>query len=128
MSSLKCASTLQPLAHPGQIDRVPRRNQTRHLNRKSLLVSAPTGQMSARLPVYWLSSGLPGKIEISEWSPRRKNSSSEVPVTSCRNRMQREQRMHRSASRTICPPMSCTFFLCTLSSKANRLLCRPYFM
>jgi len=108
---------LHPVEQPGQTDRALFRNQTRHLKRKSLLVSAPTGQMSARLPVYRFCSGLPGKIEISEWSPRLKKASSPVRVTSWRKRTQREQRMQRSASSTICPPMSCTFFLWTLSSR-----------
>jgi hypothetical protein len=38
--------TLQPRAHPEQIEAVFFRNQTRCLKRNSLTVSAPTGQMS----------------------------------------------------------------------------------
>ena len=41
---------LQPREQPGQTDGVEPRYQTRHLNRKSLSVRAPTGQMSTTLP------------------------------------------------------------------------------
>ena len=41
---------LQPVEQPPQTESVLCRNQTRHLKRKSLEVSAPTGQMSTTLP------------------------------------------------------------------------------
>jgi len=52
---------LQPRAQPVQIDRAELMNQTRPRKRKSVEVSAPTGQMSTTLPEYLSSSGWPGR-------------------------------------------------------------------
>ena len=49
--------TLQPFAHPVQTLGDLLRNQTRLWKRKSRLRSAPTGQMSTVLPLYFESSG-----------------------------------------------------------------------
>jgi hypothetical protein len=87
---------LQPFAHAPHTEFVLSRYQTRALNRKSLLVSAPTGQMSITFIEYGLSSVFPGASSMREWSPRSKMPSSLVFVISSQKRVQRAQRMQRS--------------------------------
>src|SRR5436190_16599296 len=87
---------LQPVLQPPQTDGVPLRNHTRTLNRKSTLVSAPTGHTSTTFPEYALSSGRFSKMPISEWCPRLNTWISFVFVTFRVKRTQRVQRMHRS--------------------------------
>src|SRR3989338_6765152 len=100
---------LQPMEQPGHTDFVEPRYHTRHLNRKSRSVKAPTGQTSTTQPEYRLSNCFPGFNPSSEWSPRLKIPNSPVLVTSSQNRTQREQRMHRSMSSITCGPMTVAF-------------------
>ena len=92
------------------------RYHTRVWNRNSLSVSAPTGQRSTTLPEYGLSRRLPGKIPIWLRSPRSKNHSSPVFVTSSQKRMQRLHWMQRSWSSMTCSPMSIAFERASLVS------------
>src|SRR3989338_3005457 len=107
---------LQPREQPGHTEFVAPKYHTRHLNRKSRSVSAPTGQMSTTLPEYLLSSVLPSTTPISEWSPRLKMPNSPVLVTSSQNRTQREQRMQRSASSMTLGPTGTAFGFLTFCS------------
>ncbi len=73
-------------------------NQTRDWKRKSRLRSAPTGQMSTVLPLYFESSGWPGKVLISECDPRSTTASCGSLAISSMKRTQRVHMMQRSAS------------------------------
>src|SRR3954453_12713271 len=101
MSLLASTSTEQPVEQLGQTDGVVLRNQTRCVYRKSLLPKAPTGQRSTTLPESLFSSGCPGKMSISEWSPRLMTVNSAVPATSRVKRTQREHMMQRSVNSVI---------------------------
>ena len=87
---------MQPRAQPVQIERADDMNQTRPRNRKSVLVSAPTGQMSTTLPEYFESSGWPGKVVMNDSLPRWATPSCGCLATSRMNRTQRVHRMQRS--------------------------------
>src|SRR3989338_11039646 len=100
---------LQPREQPGHTEFVAPKYHTRHLNRKSRSVSAPTGQMSTTLPEYLLSSVLPECTPISEWSPRLKIPNSPVLLISSVNRTHREHKMQRSASRMTVGPSGTAF-------------------
>ena len=104
-------STLQPVAQPLHTLGVASSSHARIVNRKSLAVSAPTGQTSTVLSEYALSSSAPGAVPSTSWSPRWLNSSWCWPPTSSQTRMQREHRMQRSWSSTIVGPRSTTFCL-----------------
>ena len=107
---------LQPVAQPLQTLAVSVRYHTRFWKRKSLFVSAPTGQMSARLPWYWWLRRSPGKMPISVWLPRLNRRSSPVLVISSPKRTQREHCTQRSESSMMRSPMSWRFGLVTLAS------------
>src|SRR5437868_10282535 len=94
-------SMLHPVEQFGQTLGVSLRYQTRCLYRKSLEPSAPTGHRSTTLPESLFSSGSPGKMSISEWSPRLMTVSSAMPDTSRVNRTQREHMMQRSVKSVI---------------------------
>src|SRR5262245_27861085 len=89
---------LHPVLQPAQTESVPFKNHTRTLNRKSELVSAPTGHTSTTFIEYGLFNGLSSKTPISEAWPRLKTCTSLVFVTFRVKRTQRVQRMHRSWS------------------------------
>ncbi len=96
---------LQPVLQLGQTLSFICSHQTRCLYRKSLLHSAPTGQMSTTLPASLLLQGSPGKMSISEWLPRLMTVSSAVPLISRVNRTQREHITQRSVKSVISLPM-----------------------
>src|SRR6266540_3954810 len=79
-------------------------NQTRPRKRKSVEVSAPTGQMSTTFPEYFESSGWPGKVVMKLSLPRSETPSCGAFATSRMKRTQRVQRMQRSWSRTTSGP------------------------
>ena len=87
---------LQPVEQPLQTEGVMLSSHARIVKRKSLAVSAPTGQTSTVLSEYGLSSCSPGAVVSSSWSPRWANSSWCWPATTSQVRMQREHRMQRS--------------------------------
>jgi hypothetical protein len=64
-SFLWWTSMLQPDAQPWQIDGVISSSQARIVKRKSLEVSAPTGQTSTVFSEYGLSSTAPGAVPSS---------------------------------------------------------------
>src|SRR5690606_30338827 len=97
-------SMLHPLAHPWQIDSVADISHTLALNLKSLLVNAPTGQISVTFIEYGLSSSSPGYVTIVTLSPRLTNVSSESFAISSQKRMQREQEIHLSPSNITLGP------------------------
>src|SRR3954465_10455796 len=101
------ASTLMlhPVEQSGQTLSCVLRFQTRCLYRKSLLHRAPTGHRSTTLLASLLSSGSPGKMSISEWSPRLTTCSSAVPEISRVKRTQREHMMQRSVNSDTFSPM-----------------------
>ncbi len=91
------------------------------LKRKSLLVSAPTGQMSTTFPEYGLSSVFPGARSMSQWSPRSKMPSSLVFGNLVEEARAARQRMQRSWSSMTCGPRSIALRLRTFSSSGKRL-------
>src|SRR5262245_16246024 len=92
---------LQPVEQPAHTLGVSRKNQTRFLYRKSLLHNAPTGHISTTLPDNLFSSGSPGKMSISAWSPRLTIVSSADPAISRVNRTHREHMIQRSVKSVI---------------------------
>src|SRR5947209_14530386 len=104
MSLLWSTKMLQPIEHSGQTLFCSLRNQTRCLYRKSLLHSAPTGHRSTTLPASLLLTGSPGKMSISEWSPRLTTDSSAEPAISRVKRTHREHMMQRSVNSEMCSP------------------------
>src|SRR2546430_97668 len=96
---------LHPVLQSAQTLSTVFRFQTRCLYRKSLLHNAPTGQRSTTLLANLLLSGSPGKMSISEWSPRLMIVSSACPDTSRVKRTQREHMMQRSANSVMLSPM-----------------------
>src|SRR5882672_11311847 len=109
---------LQPRAHWLQTLSTSSVNQTRILKRKSRVVSAPTGQMSATFIEYGLSSSLPGNVSSSDSSPRLNTPSSPVFGTSRQKRTQRRHRMQRSWSNTIVGPRSTDFLAGLVADRA----------
>src|SRR5690242_18406841 len=92
---------LHPVEQFGQTLAVSFRYQTRCVYRKSFEHRAPTGQRSTTLPESLFSSGWPGKMSISEWSPRLTIVSSACPLISRVKRTQREHMMQRSVNSVI---------------------------
>src|SRR6187431_1763178 len=113
-----------PPASIGEIDGASFSSHTRCLNRKALSKSAPTGHKSTTFPDSLLSSGLPGKIEISSLLPLPSTNSSDVPETSRVNRTHRVHMMQRSLYSSTFSPTSFFGFLTLSSSKRDWL--RPY--
>ena len=70
-----------------------------------MLHSAPTGQRSTTLLASLLLSGSPGKMSISEWSPRLMTCNSASPLISRVKRTQREHMMQRSVNSVMLSPM-----------------------
>jgi len=102
-------SVLQPRAHLVQMLLVSLRNQTRIWKRKSLLVSAPTGQdvhRVKRVIVLQALAGMHGQRGVAAASVKPSTGSSAISAV---KRMQREHMMQRSSSRRMRGPMS-TFF------------------
>src|SRR6516162_3791586 len=94
-------SMLHPVEQFGQTLGVSLRYQTRCLYRKSLEHNAPTGQRSTTLPDSLFSSGSPGKMSISAWSPRLRTVNSPWPLISRVKRTQRVHMMQRSVNSVI---------------------------
>ncbi len=110
-----------------QIDRAEDMNQTRPRKRKSVEVSAPTGQMSTTLPAYGLSSGSPGKVVMKLSLPRSATPSCGAFATSRMKRTQRVQRMQRSWSSVTVGPSWTRLPFATFCT-SSRDGCRSYFM
>ena len=94
-------------------------NQTRPRKRKSVEVSAPTGQMSTTLPEYLLSSGWPGAVSMKLSFPRWATPSCGSLAISRMNRTQRVQRMQRSWSSVTCGPSQIRFPFTTLGTSSR---------
>ena len=97
---------LQPLEQCGHTEETFVSSQGRALNRKSLLVSAPTGQMSAMFPASSFSIILPSTVPMKVCSPRFSTAISSKPATSLQRFTHRMQRMQRFLFSTSFPPTS----------------------
>src|SRR4030095_15326885 len=102
-SALRCQiCTVQPRAHPGQIEGVGFRYQTRALYRNDRDSKAPTGQISITLSEYGsASSARSSEARTSDASPRCVIPKAFDFEISRVKRTQREQRMQRSLSSRI---------------------------
>src|SRR3954447_14343169 len=101
MSLFVSVEVLHPVLHREHTPSAVLRYQTRCLDRKSLLPSAPTGHRSTTLPASLFSSGRPGHTSISSWCARRMTASSAVPEISRVNRTHRVHMMQRSVNSVI---------------------------
>jgi len=110
---------LQPTAQAVQVDSTAVISHGRLLKRNSRVVSAPTGQTSATLPEKGSVSSTPGGVSISVLTPRAVSISWLLPEMSWVNRVQRQQRMQRSASKMMCGPSTFRFGRWTLGSRSR---------
>ena len=95
---------LQPLEQCGHTEETFVSSQGRALNRKSLLVSAPTGQMSAMFPASSFSIILPSTVPMKVCSPRFSTAISSKPATSLQrftHRMQNRGLHARQRTNTV---------------------------
>ena len=79
-------------------------------------MSAPTGQISMVLPMNLLTTGASDGVPIWLWYPRSKPFSASSPARISPNRTHRQQRMHRSRSRTSTGPIGMCFRKVRLAS------------
>jgi hypothetical protein len=110
---------LQPRAQPVHTEAAALMNQTRPRKRKSLAVSAPTGQMSTVFPAYFESSGWPGKVVMQLSLPRSATPSCGCFAISRMKRTQRVQRMQRSWSSVTVGPSWTRFPFATLGTSSR---------
>ena len=110
---------LHPTEQAVQVDSTAVISHGRLLKRNSRVVSEPTGQTSARLPLNGSESETPCGVSISVRTPRLFRSSWLEPEMSCVKRVQRQQRMQRSASKMMCSPRIFRFGRLTLGSRSR---------